>query len=83
MTDASRAVETPPSGTTSFTDSCRWIAEAHSAQDPEQMAAALCGLYSLLTEHGWAPPPKAQTLLHLRSLAIDVALEELLEPRSD
>ena len=83
MTDAGRAVEAPPSGMTSFTDSCRWVADAELAQDPEQMTAALSDLYQLLSDYGWTPPPKARTLLHLRSLALDVALEQLLDEHRD
>ena len=80
MSEPRRTAAAPPSGVDVFADSCRWVADAHLADDPEQIVAALCEMYRVLARQGWAPPEKASILLHLHTAAVDVALAQLVEP---
>lgn len=51
---------------------CEWVAEAHAAEDQEDTTVALTSLYRHLVGLGWAPPPRAATLLRLQEGLRDV-----------
>lgn len=80
MIDTSHAGAGPVPEVDGFVASCRWVADAHLTQDPDQVVAALCGIYGLLASRGWLPPQKASLLLRLHASAVDVALAQLVDP---
>ena len=75
-----RATAGPLSGVDAFADCCPWVADAHLAEDPQQVVAALCDVYRLLVSRGWVPPEGASTVLRLHAVSVDVALSQLLDP---
>lgn len=59
-------------------DTCRWLADAHAADDREQAITALCRLYRLLAAQGWTPSERSARLLRVQSAAVDASLARLV-----
>ena len=71
----------PLSDLDDFVSDCAWLADAHLAQDPEQVMAALCALYGRLVARGWVPSERAATLMHLRDVTVEAALSRWVPPQ--
>ena len=80
MAEAAKAGAATLSDPDGFISSCRWVAEAHLAEDPDELITALCEVYRVLASRGWVPPEKASVLLRLQDSAVDLALARLLGP---
>ena len=80
MTDAGEGGTATLSDLDGFIASCSWVAEAHRADDPDEVVAAMCEVYRVLASRGWTPPEKASVLLRLQDSAIDLALAQLAGP---
>lgn len=70
------------SGVHELADCCRWVADAHDARDPQQLAAALCAMYRVLASRGWTPPARSSILLHLHPRVVDAELAQMVERAS-
>lgn len=68
-------------GADELVDCCGWVADAHAADDPQQVVAAQCELYRLLADSGWVPSQRSPALLRLRDAVVEHGISELVEPQ--
>ena len=81
MSEADLGARTSREAMSPLVASCRWVVEAHAADDPQQEAMALRELYRHLADCGWVAPRRASVLLRLQAVALDIACEQLLNPQ--